>query len=185
MKAMPAGAGPLIEPLPENLFRQPIDCLYADHFRLRMICSLLARLAGDEVGDSAADMAPVVIAYLERDLPMHIADEEDLLPLLCARCDPADNIDAAAATLHEEHRDELRLGEALLPGLKRIAADPGPGELAVIGRQLAGIADDMRRHLAREECLVLPLARRRLLPADMTAIGRRMAARRGVAYPEG
>jgi iron-sulfur cluster repair protein YtfE (RIC family) len=182
---MPAGAGLSIEPLPENLFREPIDCLYADHFRLRVICGLLARLAGDDVADTAADIAPAVIAYLERDLPMHIADEEDLLPLLCARCDPADNIDAAAATLQEEHRNELRLGEALLPGLKRIAADPGPEQRATIGRQLAGIADDMRRHMVKEECLVLPLAKRRLLPADMTAIGRRMAARRGVAYPEG
>lgn len=178
-------AGQAIQPLPENLFREPIDYLYADHFRLWSICDHLDRLASEDVADPAPQIAQAVIKYLEQDLPLHIADEEDdLFPLLRIRCDPAQDIEAVLATLHDEHQNEMQLRGALVPHLRRIAAGQPPERLAAIGRRFAIIAGNVRRHLSREESLVLPLARRQLSPADMKAIGRRMAARRGIAYPE-
>jgi iron-sulfur cluster repair protein YtfE (RIC family) len=178
-------AGQAIGPLPENLFREPIDCLYADHFRLWSICDHLDRLASEDVTDPVPQIAQAVIKYLEQDLPLHIADEEDdLFPLLRIRCDPAHNIEAVVATLHDEHQNEMQLRGALVPHLRRIAAGQPPERLAAIGRRFAIIAGNIRRHLSCEESLILPLARRQLSPEDMKAIGRRMAARRGIAYPE-
>jgi hemerythrin-like domain-containing protein len=184
MKFAPNRQGPSTESLPENLFREPIDCLYAEHFRLQTVCDRLDQLASENVTDGVRQVAHAIIAYLEQELPRHIADEEDLLPLLRTRCEPADNIDVALAALDDEHRNEAHLCKALLPQLQRFAAEPPREELAEIRGQLSAIAGRIRHHLAREEHVILPLARRRLLPSDMCAIGRRMAARRGIAYPE-
>jgi hypothetical protein len=104
MKVLPNRPERSIEPLPENLFREPVDCLYADHFRLRAICDQLERLALDEVRGSVCKVARACIDYLERDLPLHIADEEDLLPLLRSRCGPGDDVDEAFAVLHASTR---------------------------------------------------------------------------------
>src|SRR5262245_34009434 len=82
-----------LELLPENLFREPIDRLYADHFQLRRICDQLDQLASERCAEQIPDVANAVMTYLEHDLPLHIADEEDLLPLLRTRCDPGDEID--------------------------------------------------------------------------------------------
>lgn len=184
MKVAPNRQGPSTESLPENLFREPIDCLYAEHFRLQTVCDRLDQLSSEDVTDGARQIAHAIIAYLEQELPRHIADEEDLLPLLRIRCGPADDIDAALAALDDEHRNETHLCKALLPQLHRLAAGPPREELAEIRGQLSAIAGSIRHHLAQEERLILPLARRRLLPSDICAIGRRMAARRGVTYPE-
>lgn len=188
MKLATDTAGRVIEPLPENLFREPIDRLYADHFRLRVICDLLDRLAGEEITNSSAQTAHAIVDYLEHDLPLHIADEEDLLRVLRPRCDPLDNVDAAIARLHDEHYNEMQIREALLPLLRQVVGGAALEQPTVTCRRFAIVtivAEDIRRHLAREEGLILPLAKRRLLPADMAALGRRMAARRGIAYPEG
>jgi hemerythrin-like domain-containing protein len=40
-----------------------------------------------------------------------------------------------------------------------------------------------RRHLGLEDQVILPLARRRLSPADLDRIGRAMAARRNIDFP--
>jgi hemerythrin-like domain-containing protein len=184
MKVAPNRQGPSTESLPENLFREPIDCLYAEHFRLQTVCDRLDQLASEDGTDGVRQIAHAIIAYLEQELPRHIADEEDLLPLLRIRCEPADDIDTALAALDHEHRNETHLCEALFPQMRRLAAGPPQEQLAEIRGQLSAISGSIRRHLAREEHLILPLARRRLLPSDMCVIGRRMAARRGITYPD-
>ena len=37
-----------IEAIPENLFREPIDYLYADHYRQRVVCGYLDEIARGE-----------------------------------------------------------------------------------------------------------------------------------------
>ena len=47
---------------------------------------------------------------------------------------------------------------------------------------LRTFAEAQRRHIAWENSLVLPLARKRLTAKDLETMGRNMAARRGIAY---
>jgi hemerythrin-like domain-containing protein len=65
-----------------------------------------------------------------------------------------------------------------------VAAGQRPDSLPSLSRLATAFTATMRSHLAWEERVILPLARRRLSTAQAEAIGRRMAARRGVAYPE-
>jgi len=174
-----------IEPLPENLFREPIDFLHADHFRLRVLCDHLERLAAASAAD-AESAATSIADYLDSDFPLHVADEEDdLLPLLRARLSPESGGVEILARLGEEHRRDDELRHRLLPELRRAAAGLQPERPDEFDRAAADFVNGVRQHLAWEETSVFPLARRWLTGPDLEAIGRRMATRRGTAYPDG
>lgn len=174
-----------IEAIPENLLREPLDYLSADHFRQRVICRFLDQIAFDPEGEQACRLAAVAADYLERDLPQHVADEEEgLLKRLRQRCGSEDKIDRLFALLGEEHERDEDLGRQLIAGLRVVAAGGLPSDAAAFCR-LAGIfAEAQRRHLAWEEATLLPLARQKLTADDLTAIGRQMAKRRGLTYPD-
>jgi hemerythrin-like domain-containing protein len=174
-----------IEAIPENLFREPIDYLFADHYRQRIICKHLDQIAFDPGADQIARLAEVVLEYLERDLPLHIADEEqDLFPRLRDRCEPEDRIEGILTQLTEEHARCQELGLHLSAGLRRLAeGHPSTNEDAFL-EAASTFAENQPRHFGLEERVTLPLARKRLLPSDLEELGRSMAARRGAAYPE-
>ena len=184
MSALSRLAPEHIEAIPENLLREPIDYLYADHFRQRVICKLLDDIAYDPEAPEVARLATTVVDYLEQDLPRHVADEEqDLFPLLRDRCEPRDSIDSVLAQLSEEHAKDEGLCATLLAGLHSLASGETPGEEAVFLSAVASFAESQRRHIAWEERIILPLARKRLSDADLLAMGRNMAARRDLAFP--
>jgi len=174
-----------VEPLPENLFREPIDCLHADHFRQRIVCDRLDGLVSMPIDDDATRAANLVLQYLERDFPLHLADEEeDLLPFLRTRL-PTDagHAGTLAQWIGSHHRDdELRL--RLLADLRRAAAGHRLAQPMEFTRAANEFVAALREHLAWEENAILPQARRHLAAADLEAIGQRMAARRGIPYPE-
>jgi len=173
-----------IEAIPENLLREPIDYLYADHFRQRVVCKLLDDIAYDPGAPEVARLATVVAEYMENDLPRHVADEEqDLFPLLRARCEPQDSIEGILSQLSEEHAKDEGLSSTLLAGLRRLANGQTPKDQAAFLEVVASFAESQRRHLAWEERLVLPLARKRLSDADLPKMGHNMAARRDIAFP--
>lgn len=174
-----------IEAIPENLFREPIDYLYADHFRQRVVCKFLDEIAFDPAAPGAARLAVIVRAYLERELPHHIADEEqELFPRLRSRCNPADNTERILGMLSEEHRRDGDLCEAVLEGLRALAEGHETSPCAAFPRAAAAFAETQRRHLAWEDDVVLPLARERLTNEDLGEMGRNMAERRGASYPD-
>lgn len=174
-----------IEPIPENLFRAPIDYLYAEHFRQRIVCDLLDEIAEDPARRDAPRKSATVLSYLEHDLPHHIADEEkDLLPFLRERCAPADRTERILRLLAEEHGRDQDLTESLRTGLRALAAGKALRSQEAFLKSAAAFAELQRRHLAWEDELILPLARERLTAGDLQTIGRRMAERRGVEYPE-
>jgi len=174
-----------IEPIPENLFRAPIDYLYAEHFRQLIVCNLLDDIAEDPARRDAPRQAARVLSYLEHDLPQHIADEEkDLLPFLRERCVPTDRAERVLHLLSEEHGRDQNLSDSLCAGLRALAAGKPPTSKETFLRAAAAFAELQRRHLAWEDELILPLARERLTAEDLKTIGLRMAARRGVDYPD-
>ena len=171
-------------PIPENLFREPIDFLYADHFRRRVICRFLDEIALDPGGPDVARLSSVALDYIEQDLPLHVADEErDLFALLRERCVPEDRLDAILSMLSEEHARDRELSSSLLAGLRSLAMGETLQQPDEFLHVAPAFAEGQRRHLAWEEAVLFPLARIRLSQADLDRMGHSMAARRNVAYP--
>jgi hemerythrin-like domain-containing protein len=163
------------------LFREPLDLLYAEHYRQRIICNTLDAACGKRpVALSRAELRSIV-EYLTIDLPLHIADEEEaLFPLLEARCTEEDSAGDVIELLRAEHAaDQALMAEAVAP-LRAMAG----GRTAVIAdtarAHIRAMAEAQRRHLAWENSVVLPLAKRRLTDSDLVDLGRAMAQRRGI-----
>jgi hemerythrin-like domain-containing protein len=174
-----------IEAIPENLFREPIDYLYADHFRQRVVCKFLDDIAQDPEAGRVPELAVIVLDYLMQDLPQHIADEEkDLFPRLRTRCKPEDQVERVLLLLSEEHARDQDVLLALPAGLRSLIAGRPLQRPELFVQAASTFAECQRRHLAWEEGVILPLARKRLGPEDLAGLGRSMAARRGVTYPE-
>lgn len=171
----------VVNPLPENLLRRPIDYLEADHLRQRKICDLLDHILDSP--DSSVSPADIrlVLDYLTVDLPHHVADEEDLFPRLKACCPPSDQVESLIDILNEEHRRNAVLLEKTEAALLSYEAR---GEADSLDPAVAVFAEAKRRHIRLENELLLPLARARLGAEDFRALGRSMAMRRGVPYPE-
>lgn len=160
-------------------FHLPIEFLFDEHDRQRVICATLERLTADCTFDDAPDNAQFVLSYLEHDLPLHIADEEqDLFPILKRSCGPDDELDYVLALLSEEHEVDEGYYLNLLEPLSVIASGLELAETQSFAHDARAFAVFQRRHLGWENVTVLPLARKRMSPADQAELGRCMAARR-------
>lgn len=174
-----------LAPLPENLFREPIDFLIADHARIRTACDELKALAQSEFGN--VSIVQQLLTFLARDLASHFGDEEEVLvPRLRQNWPSANRIELERILnrLQTQHRHDLALSGRLLPFLSRMIAGKSVGDSKNFADDASSLAASLRRNLAWEEEALLHPARHHLSGADLTAIGRAMAARRGVAYPE-
>ncbi len=182
MRTAPATAQAQYGAIDINLFRHPIEFLFREHDRQRMICATLMLLAHDCTADLAPENAALVLGYLEHDMPLHIADEEeDLFPLLTRRCAPEDDFDEIVALLSSDHETDEKHYLALLAPLRAIVnglRPPDPVQFAADARVFAIL---QLRHLGWENGTVLPLARRRLTATDRIEMGWKMAERRGIS----
>lgn len=163
-------------------FRNPFEFLFKEHDRQRVICSTLELLAHDCTADHAPENAALVLDYLEHELPLHIADEEeDLFPLLTRRCTPDDEVENLVALLSSEHEADEKLYPALLAPLHAIVNGLGPPDPAQFAADARAFSVSQRHHLGWENGTVLPLARQRLTAADEAEMGRKMAERRDIS----
>ena len=100
----------------------------------------------------------------------------------------ADEQEAAIRTelleLREEHRDDVEFGHALLEPLYRIATGHQPADPTWFRSYVHTFEALQRRHHALEDKVIMPLAVERLTEKDNVELGRSMAARRGIAYPD-
>ena len=176
---------PELEAIPEALFREPLEFIYADHYRQRCICSALDYMIKNPGAPDVAEWAGAILAYLERELPLHIADEEEtLFPLLRQRSKPGDQIESILGLLAEEHARDEALAAALRVGLRRVAEGTASPSWDAFWHAAMGYSEVLLRHLSWENALVLPFARRCLSAVDIVDLGRALAARRGTAYPD-
>lgn len=170
-----------IEAIPIELVREPLEFLFAEHYRHRQMCRALEQLAQHQefAGDSAAELD----AFIGRDLAFHVQDEEeDLFPLLRRRCAPEDEIDAILEVLSGEHALDKRLAAAAADVLKKSIVRGVPVSAIEGGpAALQHLAEQERRHLALENAVIMPIARLRLTAADKEALAAAFAARRGHA----
>jgi hemerythrin-like domain-containing protein len=180
----------VLELIPENLLREPIEYIFADHYRMRQIIATMDRFLTEGIYaqppmDDAiiADMT-VIQAYLRDELPPHIADEEeDLFPCLEQRSQNDSDTKQILATLHQEHEEDFALLPPLIAGHGDLLAGREVAARELFETSVVRFVETQRRHVIWENNIVLPLARRRLSTEDMEKIGRDMAARRGIEYP--
>lgn len=167
---------------PAEQLAAPLDYIFADHFRLRTLCAMLDRIAGDRSVDR--QLVAAALRFLRDEFGVHVHDEEeDLFPLLRRRTEPEDGIERTLAGLCEEHTADREDARAIVEGLARIEGSGSRRRPTDRFRKLLRrFAANERRHLIVENAIVLPLARARLTPEDLGSLGRRMAARRGIDY---
>lgn len=175
-------------PAPESqsdVFRHPLEYIFADHDRQRIICAVLERIADDLHASDARRNAAHVLNHLENELPQHIADEErDLFPLLRQRCFEDDRIEALLALLQDEHEEDDAHCAALMAPLRAMAAGQPIADESEFAAHARDFARFQRRHLGWENGTILPLAERRLTDKDFIVLGTNMARRRGINPPQ-
>lgn len=151
-----------------------IERLYSDHARQREFSKLLTLIAEGIVNQrSIAEAA----AFIEIDLARHWSDEEtSFFPLLCPYCLPEDRIEVILDLLAQDHRTEKGAGKAVVAILKRLAAG-GAADARECSR-LREFGDRLRRHLALENGVLLPIARARMTPEALRGVSAAIAADR-------
>jgi hemerythrin-like domain-containing protein len=122
-----------------------------------------------------------VLGFVNEELSAHLQDDaEDLFPLLSRRCTAEDGIGHAIARICTDLEEASRL----LPGLRAALArclDTG-SQLSTEDRQvLTRFAGHVRRHLAAENAILMPIARARLTRRDLQMLSSHMRSRRGLA----
>jgi len=171
----------LAGPISAELFNQPLEFLLSEHYRQRIICNTLEMSPFDPRNALSNDEIRGIIEYLSVDMPLHLADEElSLFPLLKKRCPPADNIDEILTQLMKEHEVDRPLVARVIGFLNAALADEAIIDFGPYRESTAAMTEAQRRHLAWENSVILPLAKRRLKAADLIDLGRAMARRRGV-----
>lgn len=164
-------------------FDQPLDVLLACHGRFEKQCAtlekLLTHLPRHGSDSEAKQAAHNILNYFDTAAVHHHDDEErNLFPLL-ERAGHGEWCDVVEL-LTSEHDDLAQLWRALRPPLLAISQ----GETLLLNATHAERFIALNRsHIAFENERVLPLARKILSAADLQTLGRAMAARRGVDYP--
>jgi hemerythrin-like domain-containing protein len=159
------------------LLARPLEFLVVEHLRQRDLCALLDEVAAAEPVDRAR--AAYAARRIARDLAIHVLDdEEDLYPLLRRRAAAEDRVEGVLGLLSGEHAAEDRSAAEIADGLAAAAAGAPLGP--ELKARIRGFTRRLRRHLAVENGLLMPLAEQRLTSADLDGLARRMAARRGL-----
>jgi hemerythrin-like domain-containing protein len=171
---------PIVEAMPYALLEEPLDYIFADHFRQRSVCGALKRFSAS--GRAPRREADMVIAFLDRDLRLHHEDEdEDLFPAVRRRALAEDDLGAVLARLTEDHRQSEFMVSAIVAALAA-RPDQDPVKLDRQAREMMQVyAAGQHRHLALENGIVMSIARIRLKPADLHGISAAMKKRRGLA----
>ena len=176
---------PAFEPLDLRLLARPLEFVAAEHYRLRAALTQLDWLARGSVGDGRRKLAKALLRYFVEDYPLHVADEEtDFFPLLRQRCADDAAFIASLETLAGEHREDVARLAGVVAGLRGLAE---AGQREEIAPEFAAGAraytEALRRHIAWENAVLMPVARKRLQSPDLRRLAQRFAARRGVSPP--
>lgn len=180
---LPLRCGNGLSPTDPSLLASPLEFISEDHMRERQICTLIDRMASSASFDRPA--AQSVLRFLNEELNVHMRDEaEDLFPLLVQRCPAEDEIGRTITRI----RNDLDEATRLLPEVRATLAhclDAGCDLSAENGEMLMRFVGHVRRHLAAEYAILLPIARARLTRTDLETLSQHMRSRRGIPPNDG
>ncbi len=164
-------------PTSVRLLNNPLDFIAEDHLRLRAMCAELDRLAETAAIEGTAISG--MIEYLEQELPLLLADEDDdLMPRLLCRAEPEDELPKLAERLEKEHAEIADHLKSVTSGLASLALATSLSD--VLRTSMIELANAARRHLILENAVLLPLAKARLTKEDLIALRSAMLKRRGL-----
>lgn len=161
---LPAMLQTLVEEVPPEYLTDPLDYIFADNFRCRVLCNVLDVIdSGSSVGVAALETCR---SFLLADFLTHIADEKQaLFPLLLERTTAEDGV----LDVIRRRRTSFAIVNRVADELARLEAD----RWAI--RNAAGLIHSFvaaeREHITVENVIVLPVARRRLRSADLEWLG--------------
>lgn len=169
-------------------FDEPLGLLSDCHRRIERFLGVLLTVAGERSGAELAqadrEALSVALHYFRAAAPKHTADEEQsLFPRLRgaggharAALEALDRLEADHRAADEHHAAVDALGHRWL-AQGTLAAD----DAAALREHLHALRTIYEAHIALEDSQLFPAAAAVLAPADIEAIGREMAERRGVA----
>jgi hemerythrin-like domain-containing protein len=163
-----------IDPLPDGILDAPLDYFLAEHHRQRQAASQLLAIA-----DGACDPGGVkrLLEFLEEDFARHIAEEESaFFPLLRSVCLAEDVVEALLSRLALEHGQDESVGDQVFDILRALGAGKKP--TPVDASRLRYFAEHLKRHIALENAVLLPLARARFTPEKERALAAILRERR-------
>lgn len=168
-------------------FDHPLQMLKACHERIEAQCETLGRLAAHlpvhGCDAQAQQAASNVMRYFDSAGRHHREDEErDLFPSLvdAALGQNAERVALLVRQLKQEHLEIEKAWFELREALEVIAhGENAPLDELGVNR----FCSMYRAHMAVEEANLIPLARLVLCEEALAAIGRSMAARRGISSP--
>jgi hemerythrin-like domain-containing protein len=164
-----------------EVFRAPLDFIVAEHGCRMAVCNVIERLRHNPRHGARRATMEAVRSYLIRDYPLHLADqEEDLFPLLQQRCPREDSLNQGLALLRRERAADAHLHLEVIDDLALLIGGRALDDPLRAFMNLAAFGGTQRRHIAWENAVMVPCARRYLTEADHSSIGRRMAWRRGI-----
>jgi len=127
----------------------------------------------DKLTDAQRSSVADVLAFFEKAIPLHSADEEQtLFPRLRERPPFAGTVGTPMDCMESEHVEHAALRSRLTEALE---AGDGTG----IGRAARALAAEYRSHISKEEQILYPMAREVLTdPALLDVMAEEMRARR-------
>lgn len=156
----------------------PIEFILAEHLNHRRMCRALETLADATEFDGAPIAA--LVDFIRFDLTLHVIDEEeDFFPMLRRRCTPEDEVNEVLNRLSFEHEQDKALSVRVRDVLNACLILQKPPHAIEGGAEaLKAFARHELHHLALENAVVVPLARRRFDAADLQELSARLLARR-------
>ncbi len=161
------------------LHGSPLDLIERQHFLQAQLCDSLERIAGDLPDNVDRRLCEKVIASLKFEMPLHHRDEElGLFPLIEKRALPADNIHDILARVALEHATDESFSAELSESFGLLSEGRRLTNPEMVGHMLRSFFESYRRHIAWENAIVIPLARKRLTTSDLIELAKVMAGHR-------
>lgn len=174
----------------EHGFDQPLGLLSDCHRRIERFLEILLTVAEREeeragLSSAGREALATALRYFREAAPKHTADEEEsLFPRM--RQSGSAEVREALERLDRLEADHVRAGELHERADATIERWLQRGSLEEVeARELVPLLGELRglyqEHIELEDTVVFPLAGRTLDDASLAAVGREMAARRGLA----
>ena len=174
---------------PESGFDDPMGLMADCHRRIERFLETLRAVAqnaaGRELSEEEGRAVGTALTYFRDAAPRHTADEEDsLFPRMraAASCDVISTL-TQISELDADHKRAAMLHQSTDSTFNRWLRERklAPNESQQLQADLRTLCHIYKKHIAVEESIVFPLARRILNSSAQLAMGEEMKCRRGIS----
>jgi hypothetical protein len=143
--------------------------LYLGHLdALENLCNDLEEIADGLPGSASAETSQLIAANI---IPIiksaHKFEEDHVYPVLSDAVRNGTSMRDDLVRLKSEHWVDEDMGEEIALTLHEFATDKRPGKAETLSWMLRGFFESVRRHIAFEHAVVVPLIRKKLGPKNV------------------